>query len=116
MKLSKVQRILTKRLAWLTAKADESPLNGAIADERDALSTILRCQSMLDPRAGRASRDEVRGAGAPRRAADEGARAAVTSWASSSWAWSTISTRWRGWHDNFGKGRNDEPREEERRR
>lgn len=48
MKLSRVQRVLTKRLAWLTAKALKSPGNPIYAEERDALHTLLRCQGMLD--------------------------------------------------------------------
>jgi hypothetical protein len=48
VKLSRVARVMTKRLAWLTAKADAVPANKAIAEERDALHTLLRCQGMLD--------------------------------------------------------------------
>lgn len=48
MKLARVQRVMTRRLAWLTAKAIEAPTNGAVADERDALHTLMRCQGMLD--------------------------------------------------------------------
>lgn len=48
MKLSRVKRVLTKRLAWLTAKADGAPATAGLAEERDALATLLRCQGMLD--------------------------------------------------------------------
>ncbi len=48
MKLSRVERVMTKRLAWLTAKAEATPNNKAIVEERDALHTLLRCQGMLD--------------------------------------------------------------------
>lgn len=49
MKLTKVKSVLTRRLAWLTAKASKSPDNGAVVAERDALETLLRCQGMHDP-------------------------------------------------------------------
>lgn len=48
MKLSRVQRVMLRRLAWLTAKAGDSPASSPLAEERDALSTLLRCQGMLD--------------------------------------------------------------------
>jgi hypothetical protein len=48
MKLVRVQRVLTKRLAWLTAKATSLPKRHPVAQERDALHTLLRCQAMLD--------------------------------------------------------------------
>jgi len=48
MNLSRVKRVLHRRLAWLTASAEKSPASSAYRDERDALHTILRCQGMLD--------------------------------------------------------------------
>ena len=41
MKLSRVRRVLTRRLAWLTAKAEGAPPGSALVEERDALETLL---------------------------------------------------------------------------
>ncbi len=47
MKLTRVKRVLTKRLAYLAAKI-ESGTSPVLAEEHDALETALRCLRMLD--------------------------------------------------------------------
>lgn len=49
MNLRHVKRVATRRLAYLTARAETSPNSRDIADERDMLDTVLRCLGLLDP-------------------------------------------------------------------
>ena len=47
MKLTRVKRVLTRRLAYLAAKVEKGAGPFA-AEEHDALETALRCLNMLD--------------------------------------------------------------------
>lgn len=48
MKLTKVKRVLTKRLGYLSAKLEKG-WTPHVEEERDALETALRCLGMLEP-------------------------------------------------------------------
>jgi hypothetical protein len=48
VKLSKVKRLILKRIAYLDAVVEKEPYREWAIDEADALRTLLRCQGMLD--------------------------------------------------------------------